>query len=143
MNDYNLYNKKIDKTESLIFKKETSKVKGNDMKNAIGQLKHLAELGGVPEYGNYNAISTTFKNDNEKLNASDIILSIEPSILLEQRPKERELRIKVMSKDGVYSYSVTLFRGEKNQIIDELEGEEITEKIRKFIKDSSERFNEQ
>ena len=141
MNDYNLYNKKIDKAESLTFKKEPSEAKGDDMKKAIGQLKHLAELGGVPEYGNYNAISAEFKNDDEKLNASDVVLSVAPSILKE-RPKERELQIKVYSKDRSYSYSVTLFRGEKAEILKELEDENLENKIKKFIVESSDKFNE-
>ena len=143
MNDYNLYNKKINNTESLVFKKEANEKKGDDMKKAINQLIHLAELGGVPEYGDYNAIKVDFKNDNERLNASDITLSVAPSILLKERPKERELQIKVDSKDQNYSYSTTLFRGEKAQILDKLKDDKLENEIKEFIALASDRFNEQ
>ncbi len=143
MNDYNIYNSKVGKFDTKSVNKDYGKQENNQMEKAIEQLKYLTEVGGVPEYGDYNAIKVNFKNDNMLLNADDIELSIAPSILLKERPKERELQIKVYSTDRSLSYSVTLFRGEKAEILKELDNDELKDKIKKFISEASDKFNEE
>ena len=114
----------------------------NLAQNSIAELINMIELGAVPEYGRYNSISSKYQNDNEKINASDVLLSIEPSILLEERPKERELNIKVYSKNKARSYSVTLFRGETKDILNRLKNEDLQLEVESFIKEASSKFNE-
>ena len=116
--------------------------KDNKMQKAINKLIDLTERGGVPDYGNFEQITTEFKNQNPKLNADSVKLSITPSILLDERPKEREIQIKVLSKDGGHSYSVALFRGEKPEILAKLNDDSIKKEITEFIELSSEKFNE-
>jgi len=142
MNSFNINTKINEKTHiKKSFKNETNK-KENYMQNTIDKLINLVEIGGVPDYGDFNKIKADFQNDNKKLNAGKVALSIEPSILLKERPKERELRIKVYSKNNSASYSTTLFRGEKAEILNKLEDDNIKDEIQEFIILSSEKFDE-
>jgi len=142
MNEYDIYNKPINNIRLDDKNKKDNSQKEDVMQNALNELINMTELGAVPEYGNYTPIKTTFENENKRLNASEAVLSIEPSILLDERPMEREIKIKVFSKDKYHSYSVTLFRGEKSDILEKLKGDDIKKEIQDFIELSCEKFNE-
>ena len=139
VNNNNIINKT---TSNVHFEASSKEERVNSMQNSLNELVEMMELGAVPEYGNYNSISSKYLNDDKKLNVSEVTLSVEPSILLKERPKERELNIKVHSNSKAYSYSLTLFRGETKDILEQLKGDELPEKINSFILEASSKLNE-
>ena len=139
----NSYSTKMSSTNT-IFKSnnEDEEKKADLMQNSLNKLTEMIEFGTVPEYGKFIPIFSEFQNTNEKLNASNVILSIEPSVLLDERPKERELNVKVYSKNKTSSYTVTLFRGEIKDILKQTKDSEMPEKINSFVEEASSKFNE-
>lgn len=135
-------NNPINKIQNLAFRADNKEKEMNLVQNSIAELINMIELGALPEYGKYTPISSSFQNDDKKLNVSNIKLSIDPSLLIEERPKEREINIKVHSNSKAYSYSVTLFRGSAKEILEQLNNAELSEKITAFIQEASSKFNE-
>lgn len=139
VNNNNSINNSISKTT---FGSNVDEKKVETMQNSLNELVEMMERGAVPEYGKCNSIYSRFLNMDEKVNASDIVISVEPSILLDERPTERELNVKVYSKAKSRSYAVTLFRGENKEILEKLKSEEISSLVGFFVQDASSKFNE-
>lgn len=139
INNNNIINKT---TSNIPFEANSKEGKVNLMQKSISELVGMMELGAVPEYGKYNSISSKYSNEDKKLNVSNVTLLIEPSILLNERPKEREINIKVHSNSGAYSYSITLFRGDNKEVLEHLKSDELPEKIKDFINEASLKLNE-
>ena len=112
------------------------------MKNSLNELLKSVRLGSIPDSGEFEPVCYSYKNEDKKLNVSDIVLSVAPSVLIEEYPKEREIQIKVFSEDKAHSYSVTLFRGERKAIAEKLQGTELQNQITDFVKESSLKFDE-
>lgn len=112
------------------------------MKNSLNELLKSVKFGGIPDSGEFEPICSTYKNEDKKLNVSDITLSIAPSVLVEEYPKEREIQIKVFSEDKMHSRSVTLFRGERKAITEKLQSIELQNQITDFAEESSVKFDE-
>ena len=94
----------------------------------------------VCEYGNFKEVKLNIKNKTKDLNIKSFDLSVRPSILLKERPKERELAICANSKDGTESYSIVLKRGEKNEILKAMQNDNFISEIEDFLKDAHNEF---
>jgi len=100
-------------------------------------------LRRVVEYGAFSKVKVNFVNKDKNLDIKNIELSIKPSILLDERPKERELEISVQSSINEKNiYKLVLKRGQKEEILKFLQSEDILKKIDKSLKDASEAFLE-
>ena len=96
----------------------------------------------VFEYGNFSDVKVKFSNKVKNLNVKDVELIIKPSILSDERPKERELEIVVRSSNEQQKYMYVLKRGEKNEIREFLQKEDSQQLIEEFIQKASEKFSE-
>ena len=94
-------------------------------------------------YGDFSKVKVNFLNKNKSLDVKNIELAIKPSILLDERPKERALEILVQSalneKD---TYKIVLKRGDKEEILKFLQSNEAAVNINEFIQKASEKFND-
>lgn len=107
----------------------------------IGKLRREAERR-VSEYGDFGIVRTHFKNKDKSLNVKSVELLIKPSILLKERPKERELEIVVKSVNEKNKYSLVLKRGDKKEVLNYLEDEELPLRVNEAIDDASVNFSE-
>ena len=94
----------------------------------------------VCEYGNFKETKINIKNKSKDLNLKSFDLCIRPSLLLKERPKERELMICANSKDDLETYSVVLKRGEKDEILKTLQDKNFICDIEDFLKDAHNEF---
>lgn len=121
------------------------KVKRIQMNNCAQTYSKLQELSAVvervvPEKGKFSEIKTKYKNNVENLDVNDITLTVKPSILLDKRPKERELEISVTSKDKLSNYARVLKRGEKQEILDFMKNEGLPYEVEQFLREASDNF---
>lgn len=96
----------------------------------------------VAEYGNFQNVKTRFKNKVKELDIKDVEICIKPSILLKERPKERELEISIKSANDKHKYVVVLKRGEKEEILKFLQSKDAVESIESAMQDASDSFSE-
>jgi len=96
----------------------------------------------VSEYGNFSSVKTRFINKDKSLDVKTVELVIKPSILGNERPKERELEVVVYSKNERSKYSLVLKRGEKGELIKYLKDEELPSVIDNVINEASDAFSE-
>ncbi len=136
----NIMNKNTLRT---IFSKNEKQISDNASKIADALKKLYTESErAVPEYGDFRAVITNFKNSDKNLGVKDITLSIHPSVLGKERPKERELRISINSLNKGTSYSTVLEFGEKADILKLLQNEKTSQDIQKFIEKASDKFSD-
>ncbi len=133
-------NKRLVKT---VFSKQEKKLQ-NNAEQIVEALKKLYTESerAVPEYGDFRVVKTNFKNSDKNLGIKDITISIHPSVLGKERPKERELRIKANSSDNLSNYSVVLEYGSKYDILKLLEDEQTCKNIEEFIQKASDKFSD-
>ena len=117
------------------------------MNNCSDSKKELQKLCAatqkfVPEYGNFSEISTVYKNKVQNLDIGDIKITVKPSILLSERPDERELEMAVKSKNDLYTYKLVLKRGDLRDIMDYLRNNSTPAQIENVLKQASESFND-
>lgn len=138
---------KIDMNKNNMYKIFSLKNESMSVDNGKEIVRNLQKLytaceRQVSEYGTFTTVKVNFKNKNNNLNVKDIVLSVKPSILLKERPKEREIEITVKSYNELNKYSVVLARGEKDEILKNLKDENIPIRIDEFIQTASEKFAE-
>jgi len=96
----------------------------------------------IAEYGNFQNVKTSFKNRVKNLDIKDVEICVKPSILLKERPKEREVEISIKSADDKHKYAVVLKRGEKEEILKFLQSKDAMESIESAMQDASDSFSE-
>jgi hypothetical protein len=133
-NIYNNFNKNIVRKLQTMDNEDT-------ILGVIDKLHRESERR-VPEYGDFGLVRTHFKNKDKDSNAKFVELLIKPSILLKERPKERELEVVIKSAGEKQKYSLVLKRGDKKEILDYLHNEELPLKIQDAIEDASSSFSE-
>lgn len=102
------------------------------------KLYEMAER--IPEYGTFSTKKITLHNKN--YDVKDIVLSVKPSILLKERPKERELKIAVKSYNRQHEYSIVLARGENDEILKVLQDDSLPLRIDDFIQEAVDKFRD-
>ena len=128
-----------------IFKINTTQkeqLKTNNTKEISEVLKKLSNDAEryIPEYGDFGVVKKEFSNKEKDLDISDIVFSVKPSVLLDERPKEREFEIVVMSKNRLNKYSTVLLRGEKAEVLQGLSEDSTVSKVEKFLQEANEKF---
>lgn len=131
---YNTFNKNIARKQKIMDNQDT-------ILGIIGKLHRDSERR-VPEYGDFGLVRTYFKNKDKNSDAKFVELLIKPSILLKERPKERELEVVIKSAGEKQKYSLVLKRGDKKEILDYLNNEELPIKIQEAIDDANYNFSE-
>ncbi len=131
MNNNNIYGKSSEK----------SHVQDEILAKKVQKLYSDTERA-VPEYGEFSKLKVRLKNKDENLDVKDVVLTVKPSILLDERPKEREIEISVKSYNELYTYSVVLARGEKDEILKTLQDESFLEKVDDFIIKAADKFKD-
>ena len=94
----------------------------------------------VPEYGEFGVVKKEFSNKEKDLDISEVVFSVKPSVLLDERPKEREFEIVVMSKNRLNKYSTVLLRGEKADILQRLAEDSTVLKVEEFLQEANKKF---
>lgn len=113
----------------------------NNCAQTSSVLKQLCDIAfNLPNYGSFQEIKKDYQNSVKKLEISRIELCIKPSILLDERPEERELEIVVNSKDEKNKYSLVLKRGGKKEILDYLKNTSTPAEIEKVLQKASDEF---
>lgn len=100
---------------------------------------HTEAQRRVCEYGNFTEVKVNIKNKSKDLKIKSFDLFIKPSILLKERPKERELGIKVNSLNND-SCSIVLYRGEKDDILKKLQDKNFILEVEDFLKEAHNDF---
>lgn len=106
--------------------------------NVLNQLYDLSL--NLPNYGSFQEVKRDYQNKVNKLDISNIELCVKPSILIDERPDERELEIVVNSKDEEKKYSLVLKRGDKKEILDYLKNTSTPSEIEKVLQKASDEF---
>ncbi len=125
-----------------IYTTQKEQLNTNNTKEITEVLKKLSDDAEryVSEYGEFGAVKKEFSNKEKNLNISEIAFIVKPSVLLEERPKEREFEIVVMSKNRLNKYSTVLSRGEKADILQKLTEDAFVSKIKEFLQEANEKF---
>lgn len=131
----------FNKMERNISRKQVC-LENDDLISGIIEKLHRESERRVPEYGNFGIVRTFFKNKDKNLDVRSIELLIKPSILLKERPKERELEIVIKSSNDKNKFSLVLKRGDKKEILDYLKDEELPIRINETIDKASEDFSD-
>ncbi len=114
----------------------------NNCADTAKVFKSLSELfTNIQSRGQFQEIKQKYQNKVKKIDIGEIEFSIKPSILIDERPYERELEIAIQSLDKNTKYFMVLKRGENKEILDYLNNPNSPTEVEKILKRASDEFS--